>query len=971
MKKMIMLASLILSTAFITAAETRNHQAVPLEGKIIIDGKLDEPAWKKAPQSKPLIGMVKGEKVPEEIQTVFKVVYSDEGVYFGILANEPDTAKIKATSEIKDTMATFGDDHIEIFIDQIGDRVEYCQFAVSVSNAKTDYYRIEAGNTGKSGYNPTWEAKTFIGKNYYSMECFIPFAALFNRKLRSGKQDWIFSITRQLKTRKKMAEAFTVFNSSGNNLKGFHNLNEWGKLKGIEIPAKRYVISGENPVVNTLKTSAGYSAICSINLLNRADEAREVIVQATLDGKSSKVVKTLPKSKLTTVELPAITVAELDKNTVTFSVLESDGERLLFKNTAKVKLEYQPIILKMKKPVYRNNIYFTQDIKEIIGAITLNLPASQLKAAKVTILFKDQNSKTIFLKKYPVKAASKVIDFLIPAGKLQIGTYDLTVTLVDASGKTQAAISREISKLPNAPGVEVRVDKSGKTIINGVPIFIRGFMGNHAYLMSRVSMVVARVPSCVNFMQGAETRMRIFRGIGMSRLPGLEKTAIAEKSLSEETKKAALKIIETNKYNRNAIFYYLSDEPECRGLSPETLKELYELIKKTDPYRMCMIVSRSPAKYWQSCDVISPHPYNNPIINEKGKQVFTQDFADIHRKMQEGYKAIDGRAKGLWVTPQVFSYAFTGMSPTSVEPNFEQARWSIMSGVANHANGVMSFMFSNYWNDIGNRIGVTYVYETLAWLEVPWMEGIEQKVKTKCANEGNIDVIVKKHVNKGISHIYIVATNRTDKTFNAEFSISGLEKFKRMYVLRENRSISIKNGQFTDEFGKNGVHIYTTCDALPYFKSLKEIKSEIAAVKTYPKTGKNLLRNGKINWQRGMNGRDNRIYGDSLADGNLDSPGWLPWYGNRKELNLVFPNGIKFSKFSFYSHNIKVARLQVWSFGKWREIAKWDDIHKSTITWQGEMQDTVKLRLLIDKVKLGRNTFAASTPCITEIEMEK
>ncbi len=130
------------------------------------------------------------------------------------------------------------------------------------------------------------------------------------------------------------------------------------------------------------------------------------------------------------------------------------------------------------------------------------------------------------------------------------------------------------------------------------------------------------------------------------------------------------------------------------------------------------------------------------------------------------------------------------------------------------------------------------------------------------------------------------------------------------------------------------------------------------------------MRNGKINWQRGVSGRDNRIYGDSLADGNFDSVGWQPWYGNRKELNLVFPDGIKFTELTFYSNNIKAARLEVWRFGKWRELAKWDDIHQFKTTWQGKMQDTVKLRLMIDKVRVGRKIRGGTIPCITEIEIK-
>ena len=976
MKRAISVAVLLFIAGIVSGAgKPRDYTAAKLAGKIKIDGKLDEAAWRQTKPSSPLVGLINGETIADAESTTFKILYDDKGIYIGITAKEPNTSKMRSEAKSEfDTMAVFGDDHMEIFLDPVGDSMEYCQFSPSVSGAQTDYYFIEGGNTGKPDYNPNWMVKTNIGKTAYTMEIFIPFTAFHNRELPDDARDWIISVARQRTRGVKAKYPFSIFNAGGRTRKGFHNVRAWGKLKGITVPKEKFIVRGEAASVSLSKTATGYSATCAIKLLNYGTTALSVNVKAAIESASAKTTATLQPGKMTLIEFPSINVTSKGKKVISFTVTESKTGRALFENSVIRLCEYHPIILRMTSPAYRGNIYFTEKIAEISGSATLNIPPSKLKGAKLAVSFKSTGGKSVFEKTYPVNPDSAKVAFKFPASKLPIGTYELKLDLLGSSEKVIASQLKTVKKLGNAPGVEARISANGQTIIDGVPVFMHGFAGNTIYAMSKVSMAAVQTPRCVNIMQGIEektaVRMRMFHTVGMSRLPGLEKTAKAGGKLLEMTKKAALAAVEATRYNRFAVGYYLADEPECRGLSPETLRELYELIKKADPYRFCMIVSRAPAQYWRSCDVICPHPYTNPILDENGKRAMAQSFAYIHQKMAEGYEAIDGRAKGLWIMPQVFSYGFAEMNPRSVDPDFDQARWSILSGLANHAAGVMSFMFSTYWNERINRLGVTHVYETLDWMSAAWTEGDERKTIVECENGGIIDVITKKYTYRGISHLYIIAANRTAKTFKAKFSIPEAGKFKRLTVIRENRALSMKDGVFTDEFGVNGAHIYTTCDVIPYMKSLKEIKADISALQTYPANGPNLLRNGKLAWSNGMSGRDARIFGDGLADGNIDSPGWLKWGLPGKEIALVFPDGVKFNKFIFYSHNVGAATLEAWSFGKWRKIAEWKDIHQFKTVWSGKAVKTVKLRLKLEKIKLGHNYLGNAHPCVTEIEME-
>ncbi len=817
MKKTLSLIILSMFSAGAFAGTPVNSTATTLKGKITLDGKLNETAWQQAPSSRPLVEMKGGGTVDKNLQTTFKVLYDETGVYFGIRANEPEIKNLKNNTPVILDAAVWTNDDVEVFIDPIGDRVEYYQFAASPGGARCDLYYIESGNTGKAGYNPVWQSKSFIGKDYYSTEIFIPFAALNNRKLKPGKQDWIISVTRQRLAGKK--SRYTLFNTGGKQ--GFHNISAWGKVKGITVPGGKYQLYADNPSGSVGKTATGYKANLAINVLNRG-KSRKVTVQADIDGQSVRSTVQLSGNNVKTIELPPLKLAVLGSKQVTFSIIEPTTGILLYTNIAVLKLQYEPLALNVTQPVYRNTIYFTQKINKIIATVKLNMPPSKLNNAKLTARFMTVKGRQLWGEDYKIAAGSDKINLTIPATKLAIGDYRLEVKLFDRQNVALEKTAVDIFKLGNALGVEVRIDRKGNTVVNGVPLFIRGWYGSYLYRVSSSSMAGIRMPRSINFMLGGNninsTRLGFSYMVGLSRIPGLEAAAKAHKKLPESVKQAVLKKIAETKYDRNAIGYYLSDEPECRGLSPETLQELYQLVKKADPYRLSMIVSRAPAKYWQACDVICPHPYNNPIINQQGKRVFSRSYADIHRKMQQGYKAIAGQGKSLWVMPQIFSYGFS--NKIAVEPDFEQGRWSIYSGVANHANGVVPFIFNNYWNNIESRIGVNYIFETLAWLEPAWVGGNELKTLTRCSNGGAVDVITKKYSSNGQSHLYIVAANRSDKKTKVNFTIFGANRYKRLFVLRENRTIRLKQGKFSDTFAVNGVHVYTTCDQIPYLKSL-------------------------------------------------------------------------------------------------------------------------------------------------------
>lgn len=112
-------AVLVFSNARGAALEDRTIQAARCSGPVVIDGKLDEETWKKAPHWKDFTVYSSKEKATP--QSEMMVLYDDEALYIGLIAYEPNMAGLKAkhTGHPKDLKA-YEDDCFEVMVSPSG-----------------------------------------------------------------------------------------------------------------------------------------------------------------------------------------------------------------------------------------------------------------------------------------------------------------------------------------------------------------------------------------------------------------------------------------------------------------------------------------------------------------------------------------------------------------------------------------------------------------------------------------------------------------------------------------------------------------------------------------------------------------------------------------------------------------------------------------------------------------------------------
>lgn len=198
-----MLLALLLALQAQDSISSPPTASIPrLESSVVIDGRLDEPAWQAATR---LSGFHQYQPVdgrPAEERTEVLVWYAPTAVYFGIIAHDRQPQAIRATVADRDNLDA--DDLVTLYLDTFNDRRRAFFFAVNPLGVQEDGVRSEGGFTagslqgGSTDKNPDflWQSQGRITDSGYVVEIRIPFKSL--RYPGSGAQTWGMNVQRRI-----------------------------------------------------------------------------------------------------------------------------------------------------------------------------------------------------------------------------------------------------------------------------------------------------------------------------------------------------------------------------------------------------------------------------------------------------------------------------------------------------------------------------------------------------------------------------------------------------------------------------------------------------------------------------------------------------------------------------------------------------------------------------------------------------
>ena len=183
----ILFLSLLLTTGY---SQTKSIKAKYIDTDILIDGNLNESEWNLANESGNFYQFFPTDSLPANQPTNFKILYSDDYIYFGVTAYARNNDFV--VSSLKRDFGGTSNDNISIILDTFNDESNGYFFGITPYGVKRDGLISEGGGT-INGFNINWDGKwdadAKIYDNYYTVEVRIPFNTL---KFIQGQTKWRF-----------------------------------------------------------------------------------------------------------------------------------------------------------------------------------------------------------------------------------------------------------------------------------------------------------------------------------------------------------------------------------------------------------------------------------------------------------------------------------------------------------------------------------------------------------------------------------------------------------------------------------------------------------------------------------------------------------------------------------------------------------------------------------------------------------
>lgn len=793
-----------------------NLMVRPVEDSAItVDGQLTETVWTEEP---PLGGFAylpafnpTGEP---RAQTRLRILAGQNAVYLAVVCDEPDMAKLADAPCLRDSMKVFVRDCIEIFVDPTGRGTEYYQFAISAGNDLFDAYFIESGNTTGGHYSSVIESAVGKSADGWTLEVRIPLGAFYFTEAEAFSDTWLLNVARE---RQPVVELSTW----SPLVRGFHEPQHFNRLSGMPRKDPRFDLwTSRMTALPFARVAEGFTGILEIETEAGALAAGEYQVEA-MAGKKRVAAGTVAIAVgKGTVRIPGAAFPVEGRHDVQVVFRDSQGTtaHAMF---YPLVVQYEPIQVLITEPFYARCIFPDETVSRIAGSVRINLPADDLVGAELEVAL-DQASAL----RFPIR--DHVAAFAVPAADLPVGDHALRcrVLVGDAERARTTVNVRRLA--PPKTGRSVRIDRGLNMVVDGQPRFVRGWYGNHVYGISAVLREKHGDRPNSPHVNEWESSM----GMEAERMDATERERIStDVRPSDKVFEEMRKRIDQVRSDPKFTCYYLADEPSYRSLSPVYLKHQYDFIKELDPYHPVMIIDPAAHLYKDCADIINPHPYLNPTLDD-GKRGMKPPTR-IVRTVQAVLEAGEGRV-APWCTPQAFSYA--GVRDVFAQyPTFGEFRCMVYTAVAAGAKGLTPFMYCAHFGTPDLRIGCDFIYETLARLE-PFLVSLEPvlSLRVQAPEDG---VIAWAKTVDGVT--LLIAVNLLDCPVEAV--VAGLPGSSPLFGFRQADGAAVEEGRATLRFAPYQVHLLTSKKMGEELKTVAECQAEIAFANAALRKPGNLL----------------------------------------------------------------------------------------------------------------------------------
>ncbi len=220
----------------------------------VVDGRLDDAAWRLARAADDLRQREPEEGTPATERTEIRVLFDGETLFIGVHAfdREPDKVVARILERDRVMQRDFeggpqfsGDDAVAILIDGFHDHRNAVVFATNANGAEFDALLTDEGREFNTDWRGIWTVAATRTADGWSAEFAIPFRSL---RYRPAGEEWGLNVYRMIR-RKNEQVLWRGWTRSGG---GFSRVSLAGHLRGLEglphpgrsIELRPYVLAG-------------------------------------------------------------------------------------------------------------------------------------------------------------------------------------------------------------------------------------------------------------------------------------------------------------------------------------------------------------------------------------------------------------------------------------------------------------------------------------------------------------------------------------------------------------------------------------------------------------------------------------------------------------------------------------------------------------------------------------------------------
>jgi hypothetical protein len=236
------------------------------EEDISLDGRLEEPAWKRATPATDFIQNTPRAGDPARHPTEVRFLYDDTNLYVGVTCFQSEDAPLVVSELVQDF--NFGQsDALNLILDTLHDRRSGFMFMTNPGGARRDGQTSNDGASGNIDWDGVWDVKVSRFAGGWIAEFEIPFKTL--RFTNSLSQEWGFNMTRAVRRANEQSNwapipiRFSATRVSlAGTLRGLDNITQ-----GRNINLKPFVVAGSSDV----RVGAGMASTRSLGRLKDYD----------------------------------------------------------------------------------------------------------------------------------------------------------------------------------------------------------------------------------------------------------------------------------------------------------------------------------------------------------------------------------------------------------------------------------------------------------------------------------------------------------------------------------------------------------------------------------------------------------------------------------------------------------------------------------------------------------------------------